>query len=54
MGQSSNVSLPFGKHEAETLKQVCELASLLRLINELELQLGELNRRIEFFSNRIS
>lgn len=54
MGQSSNISLPFGKHEAETLKQVCELASLLRLINELELQLGELNRRIEFFSNRIS
>lgn len=54
VGQSGNASLPFGKHEAETLKQVCELASLLRLINELELQLDELNRRIEFFSSRVS
>lgn len=54
VGHSGNASLSFGKHEAETLKQVCELASLLRLINELELQLGELNRRIEFFSNRVS
>lgn len=51
MGQSGNASLPFGKHEAKALEQVCELASLLRLINELERQSDELTRRIEFFSN---
>lgn len=54
VGQNGSVSIPFSKHEAGALEQVCGLASLLRLMTELELQQSELNRRIEFFSNRVS
>ena len=54
IGPQGTVAVPFNKHDSEAMKQVCELSSLLRLTNELKQQADELNRRIEFFSKRVS
>lgn len=53
VGEAATVAVPMGKADAESLAQVCELAALLRLADELERQASELERRIHFFEDRL-
>lgn len=54
VGQDGTASVPFSKADAEALGQVCQLTTILSSVNELEKQLQELDRRINFINNRLS